>query len=234
MIPLSDSNPTARSPIVNRVLLLVNLVVWLYTFSLSGDPAAMDAFYRAYAFDWTAFTGALGAGEVRPEIVYPLVAHMFLHGGWLHVIGNMLYLWIFGDNVEERLGSVRYLGFYLLCGIAAAVGQGLIAPAPLVGASGAVAGVLGAYLFLFPGSRVRTLIFLGIFITVLQLPAIVVIGFFIVIQLIDAFGSLRLSGHAASDQVAYFAHLFGFVAGLALIFVLRDRTQRGTQRGRYG
>lgn len=221
MIPLSDSNPTVRSPIVNRVLLLVNLVAWLYTFSLSGDPAAMEAFYRAYAFDWVAFTGALRSGEVRPEVVYPLVTHMFLHGGWLHVIGNMLYLWIFGDNVEDRLGSIRYLGFYLLCGIAAAVGQGLIAPAPMVGASGAVAGVLGAYLFLFPGSRVRTLIFLGIFITIVQLPAIVVIGLWIVIQFLSGLAELRMSDAGAPANIAFFAHVVGFIAGILLLAVMR-------------
>ena len=221
MIPLSDSNPPARSPIVNRVLLLVNLVVWLYTFSLAGDPVALDAFYRAYAFDWVTFTRALGAGDVRPEVIYPLVTHMFLHGGWLHVIGNMLYLWIFGDNVEDRLGAVRYLGFYLLCGIAAAVGQGLIAPAPMVGASGAVAGVLGAYLFLFPGSRVRTLIFLGIFITIVQLPAIIVIGLWIVVQLLSGLAELRMSDAGAPANIAFFAHVVGFIAGILLLAVMR-------------
>ena len=221
MIPLSDSNPAAKSPIVNRVLLLVNLVVWLYTFSLSGDPERLDAFYRAYAFDWSTFTGALSAGDVRPDAIYPLITHMFLHGGWLHVIGNMLYLWIFGDNVEDRLGSLRYLAFYLLAGIAAAVGQGLIAPAPMVGASGAVAGVLGAYLFLFPGSRVRTLIFLGLFITIVQLPAIVVIGLWIVVQVLSGLAELRMSDAGAPANIAFFAHVFGFIAGILLLAVLR-------------
>jgi membrane associated rhomboid family serine protease len=160
---------------------------------------------------------------------------MFLHGGWLHIIGNMLFLWVFGDNVEDRLGSPTYLLFYVLCGIVAAVGQGLVAPSPMLGASGAIAGVLGAYLVLSPGARIRTLIFLGIFITVVQLPAIVVIGFFIVIQFIEGFASLRLSGHTATENVAYFAHIFGFFAGIGLLFVLRDRTRgKGTQYGRYG
>ncbi len=224
MIPLSDSSPTARSPVVNRVLLLVNLVVWLYTFSLAGDPAALDAFYRTYAFDWTAFTSALKPGNVGVDTFWsfvPLLTHMFLHGGWLHVIGNMLYLWIFGDNVEDRLGSLRYLAFYLLAGIAAAVGQGLIAPAPMVGASGAVAGVLGAYLFLFPGSRVRTLIFLGLFITIVQLPAIVVIGLWIVVQVLSGLAELRMSDAGAPANVAFFAHVVGFIAGILLLAVLR-------------
>ncbi len=234
MIPFSDANPRRGPAIVNRVLLFVNIIVWLYIVSLQRTPGALEAFFDRYAFDWSRFTADLGGGAWSVATFVPLITHMFLHGGWLHIIGNMLYLWVFGDNVEDRLGSATYIVFYLLCGIAAAVGQGLVSPGPMLGASGAIAGVLGAYLVLFPTARVRTLIFLGIFITVLQLPAVVVIGFFVVIQIVDAFGSLRLVGHAASDQVAYFAHLFGFFAGLVLTFVLRDRTQHGTQRSRYG
>jgi len=234
VIPFSDSNPTRGPAIVNRLLLFVNIVVWLYIVSLQRTPGALEAFYDRYAFDWTRFTADLAGGSWSANTFVPLFTHMFLHGGWLHIIGNMLYLWVFGDNVEERLGRGTYLLFYLSCGVIAAVGQGIVSPGPMLGASGAIAGVLAAYLVLFPGARVKTLIFLGIFITVLQLPAIIVIGFFIVIQLLDAFASLRLSGHAASDQVAYFAHLFGFAAGLVLVFVLRDRTPRGTQRTRYG
>ena len=133
------------------------------------------------------------------------------------------------------MGSLSFLVFYLLCGIVAAIGQGVLAPGPMVGASGAIAGVLGAYLVLSPGARIRTLIFLGIFITVLQLPAVVVIGFFIVIQFIEGFASLRLSGYPATEQVAYFAHIFGFFAGVALVFVLRDRARRApAPYGRYG
>lgn len=233
MIPFSDTNPSRGPAIANRLLLFINIVVWLYIVSLQRTPGALEAFYDRYAFDWSRFTADIASGAWTVSTFVPLVTHMFLHGGWLHIIGNMLYLWVFGDNVEDRLGAPTYLLFYLLCGIAAAIGQGLVSPGPMLGASGAIAGILGAYLVLFPGARIRTLIFLGIFITVLQLPAVIVIGFFIVIQLIDAFGSLRFAGHAASDQVAYFAHLFGFVAGIALILVLRDRT-RGTQRSRYG
>jgi len=160
---------------------------------------------------------------------------MFLHGGWLHIIGNMLYLWVFGDNVEDRLGSGPYLLFYLLCGIIAAVGQGIVAPSPMLGASGAIAGVLGAYLVLSPGARIRTLIFLGIFITVVQLPAVIVIGFFIVIQFIEGVASLRLPGYAATEQVAYFAHIFGFSAGVVLMLLLRDRARRDpAPYSRYG
>ena len=221
MIPLSDMNPASRFAIVNRLLLVVNIAVWLYSFSLSRDQAALQAFYERYSFDWATFTAALGAGRYTLDTIAPLFTHMFLHSGWLHVIGNMLYLWIFGDNVEDRLGSGRYLVFYLLCGVAAAIGQGLIAGGPLVGASGAIAGVLGAYLVMFPGTRIRTLIFLGIFITIVQLPAIIVIGFWIVIQIVSGLAELRAS--QAAEQVAYFAHVFGFLAGIVLLFFFRPR-----------
>lgn len=235
MIPFADADPTKGSAPVNRLLLFANIVVWLYIVSLQRTPGALEAFFDRYAFDWSRFTHDLSTGAWTFATLAPLVTHMFLHGGWLHIIGNMLYLWVFGDNIEHRLGSGTYLLFYVLCGIAAAVGQGLVAPAPMLGASGAIAGVLGAYLVLFPGARIRTLIFLGIFITVLQLPALVVIGFFIVIQFIEGFASLRLSGYPATEQVAYFAHIFGFFAGIVLLFVLRDRAGRSSaQHGRYG
>ena len=157
---------------------------------------------------------------------------MFLHGGWLHLIGNVLYLWIFGDNVEDRFGSVQYLVFYLLCGIVAAIGQGLIAPGPMVGASGAIAGVLGAYLVLSPAARISTLVFLGFFITIVDLPALIVIGMFIVLQILEGIAELRVAGHAAAQQVAYFAHIFGFAAGLLLLVFFR----RGepSRRARFG
>ena len=235
MIPFADANPARGPAPVNRLLLFVNVVVWIYIVSLQRTPGALEAFFDRYAFDWSRFTHDLATGAWTFATFVPLITHMFLHGGWLHVIGNMLYLWVFGDNVEARLGSGTYLLFYLLCGIVASVGQGLVAPAPMLGASGAIAGVLGAYLVLSPGARIRTLIFLGIFITVLQLPAVIVIGFFIVIQLVEGFASLRLSGYAATEQVAYFAHIFGFVAGIVLLLLLRGRSRRQpASYGRYG
>jgi rhomboid family protein len=235
VIPFSDANPSKGPAIVNRLLLFTNIVVWFYIVSLQRTPGGLDAFFARYAFDWSRFTHDLSTGAWTLATFVPLITHMFLHGGWLHIIGNMLYLWVFGDNVEDRLGSGTYLLFYLLCGVVAAVGQGLVAPAPMLGASGAIAGVLGAYLVLWPGARIRTLIFLGIFITVVQLPAIIVIGFFIVIQFIEGLASLRLSGYAATEQVAYFAHIFGFVAGIVLLFLLRDRARRDpAPYGRYG
>jgi membrane associated rhomboid family serine protease len=232
VIPLRDQNPTTKTPIANRVLLALNILVWIYTVSLIRQPGALEAFYDRYAFDWHQFAGQIAQGHISVEGFAPLITHMFVHGGWLHVIGNMLYLWIFGDNVEDRLGSGPYFVFYLLCGIVAAIGQGLVQPEPMVGASGAIAGVLGAYLVLFPAARVSTLVFLGIFITIVQLPAIIVIGFFIVLQVIDALAELRLTAHQATENIAYFAHLFGFAAGVLLLILFRQRREQG--RFRFG
>jgi membrane associated rhomboid family serine protease len=221
LIPLRDANPVRSTPIVNRLLLAVNLVVWIYTVYLVRQTGAMEAFFDRYSFDWLEFTRRVSSGDLGVATFVPLVSHMFLHGGWLHVLGNMLYLWIFGDNVEDRFGSAPYLVFYLLCGIVAAVGQGLVSPSPMVGASGAIAGVLAAYLVMYPTARVSTLVFLGFFITIVELPALIVIGMFIVLQVIEGVAELRLAGHAATQQVAYFAHIFGFVAGLVLLVFFR-------------
>ena len=232
MIPLRDANPVRGLPIVNRLLLAVNLAAWIYVVYLTRQPGALDAFFDRYSFDWLEFTRRITSGDFGVDTIAPLFTHMFLHGGWLHLIGNLLYLWIFGDNVEDRFGSVQYLVFYLLCGIVAAIGQGLIAPGPMVGASGAIAGVLGAYLVLSPAARVSTLVFLGFFITIVDLPALIVIGMFIVLQILEGIAELRVAGHAAAQQVAYFAHIFGFAAGvLLLVFFRRGEPSR---RARFG
>ncbi len=232
MIPLRDQNPTAKTPIVNRLLIVANILVWLYVLSLMRQPSAVTAFYDRYSFDWKEFSMQISQGHASLATFVPLITHMFLHGGWLHVIGNMVYLWVFGDNVEDRLGRLPYFVFYILCGIVAAIGQGLVQPEPMVGASGAIAGVLGAYVVMFPAARVSTLVFLGIFITILQLPALIVIGFFIVLQVIDALAELRLTAHQATENIAYFAHLFGFAAGILLLLLFRQRREQG--RFRFG
>jgi len=218
-------------PIVTRLLLAVNILLWLYVLNLSRTAGAAEAFYARYAFDWTAFTAALTGGTATIDTFVPLISHMFLHGGWLHLLGNMLYLWIFGDNVEDTLGSLPFLGFYIACGIVAAIGQGLLAPGPLVGASGAISGVLGAYLLVSPTARISTLVFLGLFITIVQLPAIIVIGMFIVLQIIEGVAELRLTASPAAQQVAYFAHVFGFVAGALLVLLMRRGTAARRTRG---
>jgi membrane associated rhomboid family serine protease len=232
LIPLRDANPVRSIPIVNRLLLAVNLAAWIYVVYLTRQPGALDAFFDRYSFDWLEFTGRIASGDLGFDTFVPLITHMFLHGGWLHLIGNVLYLWIFGDNVEDRFGSAQYLIFYVLCGIVAAIGQGLIAPGPMVGASGAIAGVLGAYLLLSPTARISTLVFLGFFITIVELPALIVIGMFIVLQILEGVAELRVAGHAAAQQVAYFAHICGFVAGLLLLVFFRRVD--GERRTRFG
>jgi membrane associated rhomboid family serine protease len=162
---------------------------------------------------------------------------MFLHGGWLHLIGNMLYLWIFGNNIEDRFGRLGFLAFYLAGGVAAVVAQVTVdptSPIPLVGASGAIAATLGAYLVLFPRARVLALVFLGFFYQLLEIPAVIVLGFWFVLQLIEGFGSLGAS--SALGGVAFFAHIGGFVAGAVVGWLVRvARPRPGGGSGlRYG
>jgi membrane associated rhomboid family serine protease len=232
LIPLRDHSPVRSAPIVNRLLLAVNLMAWIYVVYLTRQPGALEAFFDRYSFDWLEFTRRITSGDLGLDTFVPLVSHMFLHGGWLHILGNMLYLWIFGDNVEDRFGSAQYLVFYLLCGIVAAIGQGLIAAGPMVGASGAIAGVLAAYFVMYPTARVSTLVFLGLFITIVELPALIVIGMFILLQVIEGIAELRLGGHSAVEHIAYFAHIAGFAAGLLLLAFFRRADTAG--RARFG
>jgi len=231
VIPLGDAKGSKGLAVVNRLLLFTNIAVWIYIVSLQRTPGALEAFFERYAFDWTRFTHDLSSGAWTISTFVPLITHMFLHGGWLHIIGNMLYLWIFGDNVEDAMGSFPFLIFYLLCGVIAAIGQGLLSPGPMVGASGAIAGVLGAYLVMYPTARISTLVFLGIFISIFELPAIIVIGMFIVLQIIESVAELRLQLHTSTEQVAYFAHIFGFVAGILLLPLFRRATMRRARVG---
>jgi membrane associated rhomboid family serine protease len=164
-------------------------------------------------------------GEPLGGVVTPLVTAMFLHGGWLHVIGNMLFLWVFGDNVEDRLGHIGFLAFYLLTGVAANVAHVLINPAstvPTIGASGAVAGVLGAYILFFPGARVVTLVPVGFFLQVVELPAFLFLGIWFLIQFASGFFSLG-TGMGRSGGVAWWAHVGGFAAGFLLAVPARLR-----------
>lgn len=223
MIPLHDLERTRHPAIVTRLVLLAIAVVWIYTLTLVDRPAALAAFYDRWSFDWNELIARVRSGDLELATFLPLLTHQFLHGGWLHVLGNTLYLWIFGDNVEDRLGSGPFLVLYLLSGAVAAVAQGLIAAGPMVGASGAIAAVLGAYLVLSPGARVRTLVFLGIFITVVTLPAIVVIGLWLVVQVLSGAAIMRIEAHEATANVAYAAHVTGFLSGIVLAAMLGSR-----------
>jgi rhomboid family protein len=215
MIPLRDVIPSRTTPYVTTALVAANILVFLYEFSLGP---AVNAFMFTYGLVPSQFS------------VLTMFTSMFLHGGFLHVGGNMLYLWIFGDNVEDRMGHGRFLVFYLLCGVAAAVGQTLTGPSstvPMVGASGAVAGVMGAYFVLYPHSRIVTLLPIFIFIQIIEVPAIFFLGVWFLMQFLSGVGSI--TGPAAGQTVggiAFWAHVSGFAAGLVGVFVFKQRQRQ--------
>lgn len=224
VIPFSDNpGPRRRFPFVNYALIIINIAVFVaevingqcFQFAFSSIP---------YAITHNVDFALKGCPYGQPQPVYiTLLTSMFLHANLLHIAGNMLYLWIFGDNVEDRLGHIGYLIFYFFCGLVASAAQILVDPnSQLInlGASGAIAGVLGAYLVFYPGAKVRSLIFLGIFITFTTLPALVVIGLWFVLQLVSGLESLN-PGMVNSGGVAYFAHVGGFAAGLVIALILR-------------
>jgi len=214
MIPLRDVIPSRTTPFVTVCIISLNTVAFLFELTLPADR--LDGFLRAYGLvpavlDWAT-----------------VLTSMFLHGGWLHFIGNMLYLWIFGDNVEDRMGHARFIAFYLLCGATAALAQVLMRPdsmVPTIGASGAIAGVMGAYLVLFPHSRVLTLVPLFVIWELIEVPAILFLGLWFVVQLFSGVGSLAVST-GDTGGVAFWAHVAGFVAGLGGVFVFRRRQRR--------
>jgi len=223
VIPLRDNIPHRRFPVVTTTLIAINVLVFLWELSLG--PALDRAVMR-----YGVIPAHLVHGGDRDalERFLPLVTSMFLHGGWAHIVGNMLYLWIFGDNVEDRLGRGGYLLFYLACGVASALAQVAAAPGstmPMVGASGAIAGVLGAYIVLYPRSRVLTLIPILIFPWLVMIPAAVFLGLWFLLQLLS--GSLELSARAGhAGGVAWFAHVGGFAVGAVIGLVLRARPDR--------
>lgn len=210
MIPIGDDNTGRKiTPIVTYILIALNVIVFLL--ELSGG----NAFIEKWAFIPARFLE-------NPSTDAPtLFTSMFMHAGWMHLIGNMLYLWIFGDNVEDRFGSVKFIIFYLLCGIGALFAQlafSTDSTIPNVGASGAISGVLAAYLLLFPKGRIRVFMGRG----VVHAPALVVIGIWILLQVFSGIGSLQTTGQQGG--VAYMAHIGGFVAGLILTFLFRGKT----------
>ena len=222
MIPLKDDIRSRSFPLVNSLLIAANILVFLYEATLGAGVAD---FIGRYGLVPAQLVGHWPAGWGK------VFSSMFIHGGWEHIIGNMLYLFIFGDNVEDALGHLTYLSFYLLCGAAAAGSQVLSdlgSTLPMVGASGAVAGVLGAYLLLYPRAGVLTLIPLGFFIRVVKIPALVVLGFWIVLQVLFGLYSLPLAGQGQGG-VAWFAHIGGFAAGLLLVKPLALRSRRKFQ-----
>ena len=232
MFPIRDDNPTFQTPYTTYALIAANIVVWVFVQGLGSDPALARSLCEL----------ALIPGELLQTVdegtiirvsqtmgcelggesswVTPLTS-MFMHGGWMHIIGNMWFLWVFGDNVEDAMGSVRFAVFYVLSGLAAAAAQIIADPSsavPMVGASGAIGGVMGAYILLYPRVRVHMLIFLGFFITTIGVPAIVMLGYWFVVQLLSGVATAGATG----GGVAFWAHVGGFVAGAVLIYVFRD------------
>ena len=229
MIPLRDANPTRRTPTITLAIIAIATVAFTYELGVAetGDDA-LGRFIRQWGAVPADVAAALAAGDWFGAATLGMVTSIFLHGGWLHLIGNMLYLWIFGNNIEDRLGRLGFVLFYLAGGVAAALAQVAIDPTseiPLIGASGAIAAILGAYLVLFPRARVLSLVFLGVFYQLIEVRAVFVLGFWFVLQLIDGLASLGIP--EAEGGVAFFAHIGGFVAGMAVGLVLRAGGSRG-------
>ena len=207
MIPIRDLNPTGSFAFVNLAIILLCIAVWVYEITL--PPPLLERFIYEYGFIPALF----------PERPWTLITHIFIHGGWLHILGNMLYLWVFGDNVEDRQGHLKYLIFFFLCGAAAALLQAAVAfwvgnpYIPLIGASGAISGVLGAYMYYYPRARVFGFVPLGIFLLAVEWPAEVFIGLWFVYQVINGIFFLHLG---VQGGVAWFAHIGGFLVGYAL------------------
>jgi len=232
LIPISDSELRRRRfPVVNVAIIALNALVFLYEIQLGGldflfggGGTGIAVFFHTWGFIPEDLSSGqpfqrLGFGAGSPDITTPaptwvtIFSSMFIHGGFMHFAGNMLFLWVFGDNIEDRLGHPMYLAFYLLAGLAATMSHWIIdsqSQTPLVGASGAISGVMGAYLLLYPYNRIKVLV-LFIFITVVQIPAMYMLGFWFLLQLVNGLGSLGLSSQV---DVAFFAHVGGFLAGM--------------------
>jgi membrane associated rhomboid family serine protease len=221
MFPISDDNPRIRTPIVTWSIIGTCVLAFLWQVSLGEEQGQIAVFQFGMIP-----ARLLGEAELRSDLVAipawsTVLTSMFMHGGWLHLALNMLFLWIFGDNVEDSMGHVRYLLFYLACGIAAAMTQALMNPGstiPMVGASGAISGVLGAYVLLHPHATVRVLIFIGVFATIAHVPALIVLGLWFLTQIVSAAFS-QIGG----PGVAFWAHVGGFVAGMVLVPVFKQK-----------
>ena len=212
MIPLRDVIPSRTVPFVTVSIIVLNAAAWIL--EISKTPRELTQFLKVYGVVPAAFDPIT------------LLTSMFLHGGWSHVIGNMWYLWIFGDNVEDSFGHGRFIVFYLLCGMTAALGQIIMEPTsllPTIGASGAIAGVMGAYFVLYPRSRVLTLIPIFLF-DIVELPAIFLLGFWFLMQLVNA-GAVAVTAGTGGGGVAFAAHVAGFLIGVVGVFVFKKREQ---------
>ena len=232
MFPYRDDNPTLGTPVVTFALIGLNVAAWLLVQGMGAEPYLSESVCRLGLIPGE-LLGRLPPGysipvsETMACVVdadaewYKPLSSMFLHGGWFHLIGNMWFLWLFGNNVEDSMGHSRYLAFYLLCGVAAAAAQTIVTPAsaiPMVGASGAISGVMGAYIVLYPRVRVHMLIVLFVFITRIVVPAYLMLGYWFLLQIL---GGLPTLGDETGG-VAFWAHAGGFIAGAVLILVFKD------------
>lgn len=229
MIPIRDENPQLMVPYVTYGLIAINVVCWFAVQGLGSEPALMQSICQ-YGLIPADVVG-IGPASANTQLICPVVGEsrwftifssMFMHGSWMHIIGNMWFLWIFGDNVEDAMGHTRFAIFYVLCGLAAAGTQMLADPSstiPMVGASGAIGGVMGAYIVLYPRVHVHMFVFLGIYATTFAVPAIVMLGYWIVVQLLGGFSSMGAEG----GGVAFWAHVGGFAAGAILVLLFRDK-----------
>jgi membrane associated rhomboid family serine protease len=241
MFPYKDDNPTLARPVVTWAIIAANIAVWVLIQGMGADPL-MTASVCELALIPGELLQTLPPGTVvpvSPDVGCRLgapnwltpVSSMFMHGGWMHLIGNMWFLWVFGNNVEDSQGHVRFAVFYLLCGLAAAAAQVVVnpsSPIPMLGASGAVGGVMGAYVVLYPRVRVHMIVFLGIFITRIAVPAFLMLGYWFLLQLLGGWSAV------GSDRggVAFWAHVGGFAAGALLILVFQDRALVAEHRAR--
>ena len=234
MFPYKDENPTLTSPVVTVAIIAANVLVWVLVQGMGTDPALQASVCDLGLMPGRLF-GTIPAGArvpLSPDVAcivgssppwLTMFSSMFLHGGWLHLIGNMWFLWVFGNNVEDSTGKFRFLVFYLLCGLIAAASQSVANPEsaiPMVGASGAISGVMGAYIVLYPRVRVHMLIFLGFFITTITVPAYLMLGYWFLLQLVGGLPSVARE----SGGVAFLAHAGGFVAGMVLVLLFRNRS----------
>ena len=240
MIPYKDDNPTVATPVVTIGIIALNLAAWLLVQGAGAEPGLSRSVCQ-----FGLIPGNLLQQIAQPVSIqlsrdsvcqvtgvrswYPLLTSMFMHGSWLHIIGNMWFLWVFGNNVEDAMGRTRFVIFYLLCGLAAAASQTLASPAspiPMVGASGAIGGVMGAYIVLYPRVRVHMLIFLGFYVTTIAVPAFFMLAYWFLVQLLSGLPAFGGGG----SGVAFWAHVGGFLTGALMILLFRDRRLIEAQR----
>jgi len=227
MFPLRDENPTLNQPRATIAIIAINIFTWVFLQGFGTDPALVSSLCQ-YGLIPGDLLGNLQPGNgfrISENLVciistdnstYSLFSSMFMHGGWMHIIGNMWFLWVFGDNVEDIMGSARFVVFYLLCGLGAAAAQILSNPGsaiPMVGASGAIGGIMGAYALLYPRAHVHTFIFLGFYATTVAIPAVFMLGYWFLLQLLGGLPAIGASG----GGVAFWAHIGGFLVGIGLI-----------------